>query len=225
MKKVLSLFTLILLGFASFAQDTTPKSKSNPKNNLDTTSRPNNLPRDTTSKNRNNQQRPDSLNAGLSTMSSDSMITQNANPGTNSTMTTDSSMSGSNHNADSTNSLSNTNGNATSTTATANTSVSTADSIKAYEKTLTDRVMMKDDKMYMLKDGEATLLEKSYKLSSGAIVSTAGTVKYPGGKIITLKNGQFIEIKPAVTETKTKQVEKYKKSTKSVVTKKKTQSK
>jgi len=67
----------------------------------------------------------------------------------------------------------------------------------------TDRVIMKDDKMYMVKSGDSTVLDKSYKLESGAVVSATGSVKYPSGRTVQLKNGQFIELKKAVTtETK-----------------------
>ena len=225
MKKIFSLSAIILIGFTSFAQNTVPKSNSKQKNNLDTMPRSNNLPSDTATKNQNNKQRPDSMNTGATAMFPDSLKADSRSNsyGTNGSMAKDStSMSHNSYNSDSTlNASSNGNSNSTSIAPTT-TSVSTTDSIKAYEKTLTDRVMMKEDKMYMLKDGEATLMETSFKLSSGAVVSTLGTVKYPGGKIITLKNGQFIEIKPPVVETKTKQVEKYKKSTKASVIKKKT---
>ena len=232
MKKVISLSAVIMLSFAAFAQDTIPKSNSNKNNNLDTMRHNNNLPKDTASKNWNNTIHRDSTTSTTSsnTISSDSMNTSNSansNSTTPSTMNSDSStMASGNHTMDSTGRASSNHSNTTTATTTTSTK-NTEDSVKAYEKTLTDRVMMKDDKMYMLKDGEATLLEKSYKLSSGAIVSTLGSVKYPGGRVLTLKNGQFIEIKPIAKETETKIINKNKKSTKSVVSKKrvKTQSK
>ena len=236
MKKVISLSAVIMLSFIAFAQENAPKSKShsNPNNNLDTVPKHNNLPKDTASKNWNNQHRTDSLNSNTSTntMSSDSMNTSNSansNPNTSGTMSSDSSsMSHNNQNMDSTHNATGTYNNNSNTTTTTpkSTTISSEDSIKAYEKTLTDRVMMKDDKMYLLKSGEATLLEKSYKLSSGAVVSTLGTVKYPGGKVITLKNGQFIETKTASTETGVKKTTRVKTTSKAIVTKKrvKTQS-
>ena len=230
MKKVISLSAVVMLSFAAFAQDTLSKghSNANPNNNLDTMTKHNNrLPKDTATKNWNNPQHTDTTNTSTTsnTMSSDSMNTSNSANGNSTTGTMNhdsSSMSNSNHNMDNTGKNNGTTNSSTTSTTTTSTT-NTADSVKAYEKTLTDRVMMKDDKMYMLKDGEATLLEKSYKLSSGAVVSTLGTVKYPGGKVLTLKNGQFIEIKPATTATETgaKKVIKSKKSTKSVVYKKK----
>ena len=61
---------------------------------------------------------------------------------------------------------------------------------------LTDRVMMKDEKMYVIKDGQIAPLDKTYKLETGAIVSSKGEVKFPSGKTVILKNGQFIELKP-----------------------------
>ena len=238
MKKVISLSAVIMLSYVALAQDSIPKSNANPHNNLDTMSRPRNHSKDTSTKNWNSPKHTDSTNTGSNTMSSgtgsnnntmssDSTTSNSATTvnGSNNTMSNDSSSMSSNNNHNHMDSISRNSGSQSSTlnnTATTNSATITADSIKAYEKTLTDRVLMKDDKMYMLKDGEATPLEKSYKLSSGAVVSTLGTVKYPGGKVITLKNGQFIEIKPATTQT-----ERTKKSTKAVVVKKrvKTQSK
>lgn len=237
MKKVISLSAIILLGYAAFAQDSTSKSNPHPNNSLDTMPKSTSHPKDTSTKHWNSPKHNDStgtntgantMNSGTgsnNTMPSDSMNTNgnNAANGNNGTMSSDSSSMSHNNNHNNMDSMSKTSGsqnnssNSTTTTTTNNTATITADSIKAYEKTLSDRVMMKDDKMYMLKDGEATPLEKSYKLSSGAIVSTTGTVKYPGGKVITLKNGQFIEIKPATAT----QTEKTKKSTKAVITKKK----
>ena len=64
------------------------------------------------------------------------------------------------------------------------------------EKTVSDRVVMRDEKMYLIKNGENTLMDKSYKLESGAVVGVNGTVKFPSGKMVQLKNGQFIELKP-----------------------------
>lgn len=64
---------------------------------------------------------------------------------------------------------------------------------------VTDRIVMKDDKIYVVKNNESVLLEKSYKLESGVIVTSLGMVKYPSGKTAQLKNGQSIELKKPVT--------------------------
>lgn len=109
-------------------------------------------------------------------------------------------------------------GNVTSQTQTTTTTVATDTTSKAV---VTDRVIMKDDKVFMVKNNESVLLEKSYKLESGAVVSTTGIVKYPSGKIAQLKNGQFIELKKPVSTEVKKTVESKKSS---VSLKKKTKS-
>lgn len=96
------------------------------------------------------------------------------------------------------------------TTDTSNTTATTVDSKlngavdSAAAVVLTDRVMMKEEAMYLVKDGESTLLDKSYKLESGAVISTTGNVKFPSGKVVQLKNGQFIELKPVEKTTDSK---------------------
>ncbi len=224
MKKIVSSSTFILLAFVAFSQNTPQNSNTNTKNSLDTISKTNNLSKDTATKNWNNAKQIDSANSTIIVTDSMKNNSNTTTLGTNSVMKTDSSaMSAISKNTDSI-ILASQNVAATSSNTLGKTSeiTSTSDSIKAYEKTLTDRVMMKDDKMYLLMEGNATEMEKDYKLSSGALVSTTGSVKYPGGKIVTLKNGQFIEIKPTVSETVYKKVAKSKKSTKTLVTKKKT---
>ena len=85
-----------------------------------------------------------------------------------------------------------------------NTSVTTTVTSDTTTKiALTDRIVMKDDKIFVVKNSESVLLEKSYKLENGVIVSSLGMVKYPSGKTAQLKNGQFIELKkPATTVVK-----------------------
>ncbi len=85
----------------------------------------------------------------------------------------------------------------------------------------TDRVIMKDDKIYMLKSGDTILLQKSYKLESGAVVSTSGSVKYPSGRVVQLKNGQFIELVKPVSSSTTSDTKKTTEIKKPVSTKKK----
>jgi len=58
---------------------------------------------------------------------------------------------------------------------------------------------MKDNVMYIIQNGQTSNLEKTFKLESGAVVSSDGTVKYPTGKTVQLKNGQFIEITKVAT--------------------------
>ena len=76
---------------------------------------------------------------------------------------------------------------------------------------LTDRVMMKEEKVYLVKDGENTPLEESYKMETGAVVSPQGKVKFPSGKMAQLKNGQFIELKSVEKPAEQKPVAKPKK--------------
>ena len=85
-----------------------------------------------------------------------------------------------------------------------NTSVTTTVTTDTTAKVaVSDRIVMKDDKVYVVKNNESVFLEKNYKLESGAIVTAAGMVKYPSGKSAQLKNGQSIELKkPTTTEAK-----------------------
>lgn len=99
------------------------------------------------------------------------------------------------------------------------TNTTTADTVAV---PLSDRVVMKSDTMYILQNGEYTLLEKNYKLSSGALVMPDGSVKYPSGKTVKLKNGQSIVItkKEEVTTEKTNKIpKKTSKTTKKTVKK------
>jgi hypothetical protein len=91
---------------------------------------------------------------------------------------------------------SNTSGNNTNTNTTSSSNTTTsADSTMI----VTDRVIMRDDTMYIIKNGQSANLAETFKLESGATVSTDGTVTYPSGKTVKLKNGQFIEITKATT--------------------------
>ena len=64
-----------------------------------------------------------------------------------------------------------------------------------------DRIIMREGSMFLLKNGETMPLETTYKLESGILVMTDGSVKYPDGRIIKLKNGQFIELKSKTKKT------------------------
>jgi len=67
---------------------------------------------------------------------------------------------------------------------------------------MTDRILMRNDSLLIIQNGEATGLDKEYKLQSGAVVSIKGMVKYPSGKTVQLKNGQFIELTPSEDDSK-----------------------
>ena len=83
---------------------------------------------------------------------------------------------------------------------------------------------MRDDAMYIITGGQSNSLTETYKLESGATVTTDGTVTYPSGKTVKLKNGQFIEITKVsktdkdsdemTTDKKTTKTQKATKSTK-----------
>ena len=64
-----------------------------------------------------------------------------------------------------------------------------------------DRIIMREGAMYLLKNGETMPLENTYKLESGVLVMTDGSVKYPDGRLVNLKNGQFIELKSKTKKT------------------------
>jgi hypothetical protein len=102
-------------------------------------------------------------------------------------------------------------------------STTTATDNKATEATvtLTDRIMMKDDQIFIVKNNESTVLDKNYKLESGVVITKEGLVKYPGGKSVNLKNGQFIELDPVSETGAAKKATQKKTSTKgSTITKK-----
>jgi len=78
----------------------------------------------------------------------------------------------------------------------------------AANQQITDRVMMKDGQMMLVKNGMETKMEKDVTLPSGTVISTAGVVKKKDGSEVQLKDGQYIalpaaiEKKPAVKEKK-----------------------
>lgn len=96
-----------------------------------------------------------------------------------------------------------------------------ADSSQASEA-ITDRIVMRNDSLLLIQNGEAATLDKEYTLQSGAKVSTEGMVKFPSGKNVQLKNGQFIELTSADNDdsgTTDKKKEKHKKGKKKSKTK------
>ena len=86
---------------------------------------------------------------------------------------------------------------------------------------VTDRIMMKNDSVFLFKNNEPAVLDKNYKLESGAVVSKSGTVTYPGGRSVQLKNGQFIELKPLAENTESKKASSSVSKKKHVASKKK----
>jgi hypothetical protein len=86
----------------------------------------------------------------------------------------------------------------TSTSTTSSDTSATASSAAPVE----DRVVMKDDQIYVVKSGDSTLLADTIKLASGAVVSKDGSVKFRNGSTTKLKNGQFIALNPATKEGK-----------------------
>jgi len=66
---------------------------------------------------------------------------------------------------------------------------------------VSDRVMMRDGAMVIIKDGTMMPLEKEVTLPSGTIVQKDGTLKKKDGSEIKLKDGQFIEL-PSEDEKK-----------------------
>ena len=85
----------------------------------------------------------------------------------------------------------------------------------ATTETMTDRILMRNDSLLLIQNGEATGLDKEYKLQSGAVVNSKGVVKYPSGKSVQLKNGQFIELTPATDSKSDKMSSSSEKTTKS----------
>ncbi|MEP7141938.1 MAG: DUF6799 domain-containing protein [Ferruginibacter sp.] len=65
-----------------------------------------------------------------------------------------------------------------------------------------DKVIMKDDKVMVVMNGDSTLLADSIKLKSGAVVQNDGSVRFKDGTTTKLKNGQFIALNPPPAEAK-----------------------
>jgi hypothetical protein len=72
------------------------------------------------------------------------------------------------------------------------------------KKIVSDRVMMKDGEMLVIKKGVETKLEKSITLPDGNVVTADGTVKMPDGNSVKLKDGEYIGINPKKVIKKTK---------------------
>lgn len=68
---------------------------------------------------------------------------------------------------------------------------------------ITDRVMMRDGAMILIKDGTVIPMDKEITLPSGTVVQTNGILKKKDGSEIKLKDGQFIELPAADAKKKT----------------------
>ncbi len=88
----------------------------------------------------------------------------------------------------------------------ADTTVSTEKAPAKQKEKVTDRVIMKDGEMLIVKNGEIAKMEKDVTLPSGSVIKKDGTLKKKDGSEIPLKNGQYIEIPSA--SGKTQKIEK-----------------
>lgn len=210
MKKAISLYVAVMCGIVVFAQDTTAgKNNFPPNNNRDTVPGNSAWNKKDTSFSSKGQWPKDSVNK-KTWPNTDSTLQHSGNMKTDSTNTTYQSGSQTGSTQD------------TSTSTSSQKSTTTAADNKATDTvTLTDRIMMKDDQMFMVKNNESSLLDKNYKLESGAVITTDGMVKYPGGKSVKLKNGQFIELAPAAESSDAKKSTHKKTSSKGATTAKK----
>ncbi len=61
---------------------------------------------------------------------------------------------------------------------------------KSQQKTM---YVMKDSKMWMMKDGQKTEMSQDVTLPHGLTITTKGEVKKDDGSTITLKEGQYVD--------------------------------
>lgn len=80
------------------------------------------------------------------------------------------------------------------------TNKATNSAVTKIEKPMSDRVMMKDGEMIVVKNGESIKMSKALTLPTGLVVSPDGTVSRKGAAPLKLKEGQYIEIKPVPAE-------------------------
>ena len=226
MKKLINFVAAGLLSAGAFAQDTIPskmKSANSPGMNsttragMDTVpvgrkfnksdtgrmNRTNNWPDSSGRRNNRNRSKPDStgstFNDPMSKNSVDSSMAATGkwpdssmanNPGTGTTG--DSAAPSSMANSAGTNNSMNNNSSSISSSVPA--------AITSKEKEITDRVIMKDGQMMMVKSGDTTQMADKVTLSSGAVVMKNGSVKYKSGKVTQLKDGQFVNLTPVADE-------------------------
>ncbi len=67
---------------------------------------------------------------------------------------------------------------------------------------VTDRLMMREGAMILIKDGSVIPMDKEITLPSGSVVHKDGTLKKKDGSEIKLKDGQFIELPSADAKKK-----------------------
>lgn len=76
------------------------------------------------------------------------------------------------------------------------------------DKPVTDRVLMKEGEMVLIKNGEETKMQQAVSLPSGTVITPDGVVKKKDGTSVQLKNGQYIELKPAPVKKESPAVKK-----------------
>lgn len=67
-------------------------------------------------------------------------------------------------------------------------------SIWAQDGKMKDHVMMKDGKMWVMKDGKTMMMDKDMTMSNGTMVSTTGKVTMSDGKSMMMKNGDMMDM-------------------------------
>lgn len=63
-------------------------------------------------------------------------------------------------------------------------------------KKLPDRALMKNDVMFVIRNGEEKPMEKEILFESGNVLTIDGTLKKKDGTVSKLKNGQYIALPP-----------------------------
>ena len=170
MKKFISLSAAICLTAMAFAQDTIPTPQAK------------NFPKDTVPLVNKNAWKDTSL---ASTANSDSMAKK---------WTDTTSLSGNNKLPDTTASAMATPTMTKKDTVPTSNAQANAAADTSGKQVVSDRVMVKDDQVVVIKNGETTVLQDSITLSSGAVVTKDGTITYKDGKTKKLKNGQYIAL-------------------------------
>lgn len=67
---------------------------------------------------------------------------------------------------------------------------------------VSDRVVMKEGQLWIIKNGETSKMDKEVVFPSGTIIQVDGTVKKKDGTQVKLQNGQYIEIPSASGQKK-----------------------
>jgi len=182
MKKLIGLSAAFFLITATvISQDTIPTAKQNLPNSTKTDTIPNvnKWNKDTSALGRANTQKGDT---SMKSNSPDSALANNNNKWPDSTAATANTPTGQD------------------SAAQANT-LAKADSMSGTKTVVEDKVIMMDEKVYVIKNGDSTLLSDSLTLPSGAVVKSDASVRFRDGSVTKLKNGQYISIKPAPAET------------------------